>query len=165
MKDTITDLLSDLECFKEEHPEIFQEHQQLIHDAIAILAVFMFFGLEISPNVVMAILAILGYSINDTIVIFTQIRKNLKKMNNSSIYEIVNTSINQMLRRTLLTSISTGLTVTALLIIGGETLRNLSIALLVGIIFGTYSSIYIASMIMMLFYQKKDKEHKEMIKS
>jgi len=137
----------------------------LFHDAIAILAVFMAFGLEISPNVIMAILAILGYSINDTIVIFTQIRKNLRKMHSSSIYEIVNTSINQMLRRTLLTSISTGLTVTALLIIGGETLRNLSIALLVGIIFGTYSSIYIASMIMTLFYRKKDKEHKETAKA
>jgi len=113
----------------------------LFHDAIAILAIFMFFGLEISVNVIMAILAILGYSINDTIVIFTQIRKNLTQMRHASLYEIVNTSINQMFRRTLLTSLSTSLTVTALLILGGEVLRNLSIALLVGIIFGTYSSI------------------------
>jgi len=127
----------------------------LFHDAIAILAVFMFFGIEISVNVIMAILAILGYSINDTIVIFTQIRKNLTQMRHASLYEIINTSINQMLRRTLLTSLSTGLTITALLILGGETLRNLSIALLVGIIFGTYSSIYIASPIMMLIYKKK----------
>lgn len=127
----------------------------LFHDAIAMLAVFMFFGLEISVNVIMAILAILGYSINDTIVIFTQIRKNLRQMRHSSLYEIVNTSINQMLRRTLLTSISTGLTIMALLIFGGETLRNLSIALLVGIIFGTYSSIYIASPVMMLIYKKQ----------
>jgi len=127
----------------------------LFHDAIAILAIFMFFGLEISVNVIMAILAILGYSINDTIVIFTQIRKNLTHMRASSLYEIVNVSINQMLRRTLLTSLSTGLTVTALLILGGETLRNLSIALLVGIIFGTYSSIYIASSVMMLIHKKQ----------
>ncbi len=127
----------------------------LFHDAIAILAVFMFFGLEISVNVIMAILAILGYSINDTIVIFTQIRKNLTSMRSASMYEIVNTSINQMLRRTLLTSLSTGLTVTALLVLGGETLRNLSIALLIGIIFGTYSSIYIASSVMMLIYKKQ----------
>ncbi len=127
----------------------------LFHDAIAILAVFMFFGLEISVNVIMAILAILGYSINDTIVIFTQIRKNLTHMRASSLYEIVNASINQMLRRTLLTSLSTGLTVAALLILGGETLRNLSIALLVGIMFGTYSSIYIASSVMMLIHKKQ----------
>lgn len=126
----------------------------LFHDAIAILAVFMFFNLEISVNVIMAILAILGYSINDTIVIFTQIRKNLTQLRSASLYKIVNTSINQMLRRTLLTSLSTGLTVTALLVIGGETLRNLSIALLVGIIFGTYSSIYIACSTVMLIYKK-----------
>lgn len=127
----------------------------LFHDAIAIVATFMFFNLEISVNVVMAILAILGYSINDTIVIFTQIRKNLIQMRHSSLYEIVNTSINQMLRRTLLTSLSTGLAVMAFLIFGGEMLRNLSIALLVGIIFGTYSSIYIASSLMMLIYKKQ----------
>lgn len=127
----------------------------LFHDAIAIVATFMFFNLEISVNVVMAILAILGYSINDTIVIFTQIRKNLIQMRHSSLYEIVNTSINQMLRRTLLTSLSTGLAVIAFLIFGGEMLRNLSIALLVGIVFGTYSSIYIASSLMMLIYKKQ----------
>jgi len=127
----------------------------LLHDAIVILAVFMFSGLEISVNVIMAILAILGYSINDTIVIFTQIRKNLAHMGSASLYEVVNTSINQMLRRTLLTSLSTGLTVTALLVLGGEALRNLSIALLVGIIIGTYSSIYIACSTMMLIYNKK----------
>jgi len=127
----------------------------LFHDTIAILAVFMFSGLEVSVNVVMAILAILGYSINDTIVIFSQIRKNMAKMKHASLKEIVNVSINQMLRRTLLTSLSTGLAATSLLVIGGEALRSLSIALLVGIIFGTYSSIYIASPAMMLFTKKQ----------
>ena len=127
----------------------------LFHDALIILASFMFFGKEISVNVIMAILAILGYSINDTIVIFTQIRKNIKHMHGDSLRNIVNTSINQMLRRTLLTSISTGLTVGALYFLGGEILHNLSFALLVGIIFGTYSSIYIASPVMMLFYKEK----------
>ena len=99
----------------------------------------------------------LGYSINDTIVIFSRIRENIPKMKTKSIIEIVNISINQTLRRTLLTSLSTGLVVTSILILGGENLRDLSLALLIGIIVGTYSSIYIASPIMLLFYKKTDK--------
>ena len=128
----------------------------LFHDAIAILLVFMLTGREISVYVIVAILAVLGYSINDTIVIYSQIRNNLKKMRGQSLATIVNTSLNQTLRRTILTSVSTALTVGSLFVLGGESLRNLSLALLVGIFFGTYSSIYIASPIMMLFY-KEDK--------
>lgn len=128
----------------------------LFHDAFVMLFVFMLLGREISVNVIGAILAVLGYSVNDTIVIFSQIRSNLKKMRGDSLDKIVNTSLNNTLRRTLLTSISTALTVGALFFLGGEALRDLSLALLVGIIFGTYSSIYIASPVMMLLY-KKDK--------
>ena len=112
---------------------------------------------EISPNILSALLAVLGYSINDTIVIFAKIRENLKTMKGASLKEIVNVSLNQTLKRTILTSLSTALVVISLLIFGGETLRGLSIALLLGIIFGTYSSIYIASPIMMLFYKKDSK--------
>ena len=125
----------------------------LLHDAIFMLAVFLFFNREISVNVIGAILAVMGYSINDTIVIFSQIRDNLKKMAHEPLEKVVNVSINQTLRRTLLTSISTGLTVGAMLILGGEALRDFSLALLVGIIVGTYSSIYIASPVMMLLYR------------
>lgn len=122
----------------------------LFHDAIAILFVFLLFDKEISINVIAAILAILGYSINDTIVIFNRIRDNIKTMPNTPIAQVVNLSINQTLRRTLLTSFSTALVVISLFVLGGEALRDLSLALLVGIVFGTYSSIYIASPIMLL---------------
>jgi preprotein translocase subunit SecF len=121
----------------------------LFHDAIAILLVFLIFDLEISVNVIAAILAVLGYSVNDTIVIFSQIRDNVKRMGLTSLYDVVNISINQTLTRTMLTSISTALPVTAMFIFGGEALWDISLALLIGIVFGTYSSIYIASPVMM----------------
>jgi len=127
----------------------------LMHDALIMLALFLLLGREISTNVIGAILAVLGYSINDTIVIFSQIRTNLNKMRGSNLHDVVNTSINQTLRRTLLTSISTGLPVASMLIFGGEVLRDFSLALMVGIVFGTYSSIFIASPIMMLFAKRK----------
>jgi preprotein translocase SecF subunit len=95
-------------------------------------------------------LALLGYSINDTIVIFSRIRENMKKFRGVSEYDLVNLSINQTLRRTTLTSGATLLSVLAILLLGGETLRGLSVVMFVGIIVGTYSSIYIASPVMML---------------
>jgi preprotein translocase subunit SecF len=127
----------------------------LFHDAIAMLAVFMFFDREISINVIGAILAVLGYSINDTIVIFSKIRDNLRAMGNASLETVVEVSISQTLTRSLLTSFTTALTVGAMFILGGEALRDFSLALLVGIVFGTYSSIYIASPVMMLLYGKR----------
>ncbi|MBT3455845.1 protein translocase subunit SecF [bacterium] len=125
----------------------------LMHDTMAILSLFLIFNREISPYVISAVLATLGYSINDTIVIFTCVRENIKKLKGTPLSEVVNISINHMLRRTLLTSLSTALVVGSLFIFGGETLRNLSLALLIGIIFGTYSSIYIASPVMMSIYK------------
>ncbi|HXW85908.1 MAG TPA: protein translocase subunit SecF [Candidatus Bathyarchaeia archaeon] len=127
----------------------------LFHDAFAILACFLFLDREISINVIGAILAILGYSINDTIIIFTQIRNQLAKMGHASLTDVVNTSLNVTLRRTILTSVSTALPVIAMILFGGEALFDFSLALLIGLIFGTYSSIYIASPIMMLCYRKK----------
>jgi preprotein translocase subunit SecF len=127
----------------------------LFHDALIMLAIFLFLGREISINVIAAILAVLGYSINDTIVIFSQIRKNLKGMHQASLNEIVDISLNQTLRRTLLTSITTGLAVISMFVLGGEALRDFSLALLTGIVFGTYSSVYIASPVMMLINRKK----------
>jgi len=130
----------------------------LLHDAIAVLAVFLFFNREISIDVIGAILAMLGYSINDTIVIFSRIRENMRIMKNVSLYDIVNMSINQTLRRTILTSLATALTVTPLFIFGGEALRDLSLSLLIGIVVGTYSSIYIASAGMLLLYKDSKKK-------
>lgn len=127
----------------------------LLHDALTIVGVFILFGLEISPNVIVAVLTILGYSINDTIVIFSRIRENMGKLSKSSLYEIVNVSTNQTLRRTVLTSFATSLTVLSFLILGGESLFDLSLALLIGIVVGTYSSIYVASPIMMMLHKNK----------
>lgn len=127
----------------------------LFHDAVVILAFFLLFDYEISLNVIGAILAVLGYSINDTIVIFSRIRENIARLRGRSIEDIVNISINETLRRTLLTSFATILVVVSLLIFGGETLRTLALALLVGMVFGTYSSIYIASPVMLLLYKEE----------
>lgn len=126
----------------------------LFHDALLMLAAILIFDREISIGVIGAVLTVMGYSINDTIVIFSQIRENLRKKSHESLAEIVNISLNQTIRRTLLTTISTALTVGALLVFGGEVLRDISMALMVGIVVGTYSSVYIASPIMMLLYKK-----------
>lgn len=127
----------------------------LVHDALVMLAIFLFLDREISINFIAAILTVLGYSINDTIVIFSQIREFMKKRKDVSLDVIVNDSLNYTLRRTMLTSISTGLPVLVMLFFGGEALRDFSLALLIGIIFGTYSSVYIASPIMMLLQPKQ----------
>lgn len=126
----------------------------LIHDAIAMLAIFLFVDREISVGTIAAIITVLGYSINDTIIIFSQIREYLTTKKNMTLDEIVNVSLNYTLTRTILTSTATGLPVAVMFIFGGEALRDFSLALLVGIIFGTYSSIYIASPIMMLLQPK-----------
>ncbi len=127
----------------------------LFHDAIVILAVFLLLDKEISINIIGAIMTILGYSINDTIVIFSRIRENVKKLHNKSMYEIVNISINETLRRTLLLTTATLLVVISLFLFGGEVLRDFSLALLVGMIFGTYSSVYIANPVMLFLLKGK----------
>lgn len=127
----------------------------LFHDAIVILAFFLVFNKEISMNVIGAILAVLGYSVNDTIVIFARIRDNVHKMPDRSFYDIINISITQTLSRTILTTFATLLVVVALLIFGGETLRDLSLALFIGMIFGIYSTIFIATPVLYMLYTKK----------
>jgi len=125
------------------------------HDALMMLAVFLFLDREISINFIAAVLTALGYSLNDTIVIFSQIREFMRKRKGISLEEIVNDSLNYTLRRTILISISTGLPVIVMLLFGGEALQDFSLALLIGIIFGTYSSVYVASPIMMLLQPKQ----------
>lgn len=127
----------------------------LVHDALIMLAIFLFLDREISINFIAAVLTVLGYSINDTIVIFSQIREFMKKRKGVPLADVVNDSLNYTLRRTMLTSISTGLPVVVMLVFGGEALRDFSLALLIGIIFGTYSSVYVASPIMMLLQPKQ----------
>jgi preprotein translocase subunit SecF len=129
----------------------------LMHDMLVILSLILWFDYEVSMNVIAAVLFILGYSVNDTIVIFARIRENINKRKDASVYDVVNISINETLRRTLLTSFATTLTVLALLLFGGEVLRLLSLSILVGIVFGTYSSIYVASPVMLLLYKEKNR--------
>ncbi len=117
----------------------------LFHDAILTMGVFSLLGLEVDLSVIAAILTVLGYSLNDTIIIFDRIRENIKIRGKKNLLQIVNQSINENLARTLITSGTTLFSVLALFLFGGESLKNFSFALLVGIIFGTYSSIYVAS--------------------
>ncbi len=129
----------------------------LFHDALVMVGFFLLFDWDISINAIGAILAVLGYSINDTIVIFSRIRETLKTARGLSLYQVVTHSINQTFRRTLLTSLATAISVVPMLLLGGEALRDFSITLLIGIVFGTYSSIFIASPVMMLLYKEKGK--------
>ena len=128
----------------------------VLHDTLVVLTFFVLLDKEISIEVIGALLATLGYSINDTIIIFSRIRQNLKREKGKSLYDIVNLSLNQTLRRTILTSSATALVVLSQFVFGGPTIRDLSFTLLLGIIFGTFSSIYIASPIMMLCSKDKN---------
>ncbi len=117
----------------------------LIHDVLITLGVFAWFQLEFDLTVLAAILAVIGYSLNDTIVVFDRIRENFRQMRKAEPAHVVNVSVNQTLSRTIMTSLTTLLVVLALLIIGGETIHNFALALTLGIGVGTYSSIYVAS--------------------
>lgn len=127
----------------------------LLHDAIAMLTFMIWFDYEISFQTITAILFILGFSINDTIVVFSRIREHFNKSHTESTDYLANLSINETLRRTLLTSFATCLVVVALVVFGGEVLRALSAPILVGMVFGTYSSIYIATPVMLMLYKDK----------
>ena len=115
------------------------------HDVLLTFGFFSLLQLEFSLSVLAAILAVLGYSLNDTIVVFDRIRENFRKMRKSTTVEIMNTSINQTLSRTIITSTTTMLTVLALFFLGGEIIHGFSIALMVDVVVGTYSSIYVAT--------------------
>ena len=133
----------------------------LLHDAFAMVTFCLIFNVEISAAVISAILTVLGYSINDTIVIFSNIRDRLARPGVTDTHEAANRGINNTLRRTLLTTLTTALGVLALMVFGGHALRDLSSVLMVGIVFGTYSSIMIASPVMVMIMGKvKSKTHK-----
>lgn len=122
----------------------------LAHDVIITLGFFSVFALPFDLTVVAAILAVIGYSLNDTVVAFDRIRENFIKLRGTSSEESMNVSINEMLARTIITGVTTLLVLVALLLLGGESVRPFSIALIVGIIIGTYSSIYTASAVALL---------------
>lgn len=117
----------------------------LVHDVIITIGFFSVFQIPFDLSVLAAVLAVIGYSLNDTIVVFDRIRENFRKAGKESADRIMNTSVNQTLGRTLITSMTTLLVLTALLLLGGQAVRGFSIALIIGVVVGTYSSIYIAS--------------------
>ncbi len=120
----------------------------LFHDVIVTLGVFSLFRLEINLSIVAAVLTIVGYSMNDTVVIFDRVRENLRKFSDIKIYDLTNISINETLSRTIITSITTLLALLSIFFFGGEILKGFSLAMILGVIFGTYSSIYIANPIL-----------------
>tara|TARA_B100000963_G_scaffold280935_1_gene249379 strand:+ start:444 stop:1331 length:888 start_codon:yes stop_codon:yes gene_type:complete len=120
----------------------------LFHDVIVTLGLFSLLGLEINLSIIAAVLTIVGYSMNDTVVIFDRVRENLKKYSDIKIYELTNISINETLSRTLITSITTLLALLSIFFFGGEILKGFSLAMIFGVVFGTYSSIYIANTVL-----------------
>ncbi|MBL6987071.1 MAG: protein translocase subunit SecF [Methylobacter sp.] len=120
------------------------------HDVIVTLGLFSVLGLEFDLTVLAAILALIGYSLNDTIVVYDRIRENFRLLRNKSTEEVINLSVNVTLSRTIMTSFTVFLVLVSLFFLGGEVIHNFSIALLFGVVFGTYSSIFIASPMVLL---------------
>jgi preprotein translocase subunit SecF len=117
----------------------------LFHDVIITLGLFSLFDLEINLSIVAAVLTIVGYSMNDTVVIYDRVRENLRKFSDIKIFELTNISINETLSRTIITSLTTLLALISIYLFGGEILKGFSLAMIMGVLFGTYSSIYIAN--------------------
>ena len=128
----------------------------LLHDVMLTLGAFSIIGFEFNLSIIAAILTIVGYSMNDTVVIYDRIRENLKKDDKSDLLDLINISVNGTLPRTLKTSITTLLALIAIYFFGGEILRGFSFALIWGVIVGTYSSIFIAAPLILIFNVKRD---------
>lgn len=128
----------------------------LVHDAIIILGFFAFSGVEFGLSAIAAILTVIGYSINDSVVIFDRVRENIRKHNKKTLAEIIDLSLNQTLSRTILTAITTLLASGALAAFGGEIIHGFALALCVGVAVGTYSSIYIAAPILIYFNVQRE---------
>ena len=138
----------------------------LFHDVIITLGIFSLLSLEINLSIIAAVLTIVGYSMNDTVVIYDRIRENLGKFHKLNISDIANLSINETLARTIITSITTLLALFSIFILGGEILRGFSFAMILGVLIGTYSSIFVASPILKYFkvsYKTIEKEEEKIV--
>ena len=138
----------------------------LFHDVVITLGIFSLLSLEINLSIIAAVLTIVGYSMNDTVVIYDRIRENLLKYNKVNISDISNLSINETLARTIITSITTLLALISIYILGGEILRGFSFAMILGVLIGTYSSIFVASPILKLLkvsYKTLEKEEEKIL--
>jgi preprotein translocase subunit SecF len=129
-----------------------------MHDILIVISSLIFFSYQFDINIIAAFLIIIGYSLNDTIVVFDRIRENLEEYSKMKLYQIINLSLNETLSRTTITSLTTLFVLIALFLFGGSSLAGLSFALIIGIISGTYSSIFIATPIMMFLRVKYYKE-------
>ena len=138
----------------------------LFHDVIITLGIFSILSLEINLSIIAAVLTIVGYSMNDTVVIYDRIRENLGKYHRLNISDIANLSINETLARTIITSVTTLLALVSIFILGGEILRGFSFAMILGVLIGTYSSIFVASPILKTFkvsYKTLEKDEEKII--
>ena len=138
----------------------------LFHDVIITLGIFSLLSLEINLSIIAAVLTIVGYSMNDTVVIYDRIRENLGKFHKLDIRDIANLSINETLARTIITSVTTLLALFSIFILGGEILRGFSFAMILGVLIGTYSSIFVASPILKYFkvsYKTIEKEEEKIV--
>ena len=138
----------------------------LFHDVIITLGIFSLLSLEINLSIVAAVLTIVGYSMNDTVVIYDRVRENLSKYHKLDISDIANLSINETLARTIITSVTTLLALFSIFILGGEILRGFSFAMILGVFIGTYSSIFVASPILKSFkvsYKTLEKEEEKIV--
>jgi preprotein translocase SecF subunit len=138
----------------------------ILHDVVITLGIFSVLSLEINLSIIAAVLTIVGYSMNDTVVIYDRIRENLNKFNRLNISEIANLSINDTLSRTIITSITTLLALLSIFILGGEILRGFSFAMILGVLIGTYSSIFVATPMLKLFkvtYKTLEKEEEKIV--
>ena len=138
----------------------------LFHDVVITLGIFSILSLEINLSIIAAVLTIVGYSMNDTVVIYDRIRENLNKYTKLNINEIANLSINDTLARTIITSVTTLLALVSIFILGGEILRGFSFAMILGVIIGTYSSIFVASPILKFLkvtYKTLEKEEEKIV--
>jgi preprotein translocase SecF subunit len=138
----------------------------LFHDVIITLGIFSLLSLEINLSIIAAVLTIVGYSMNDTVVIYDRIRENLGKFHKLDISDIANLSINETLARTIITSVTTLLALFSIFILGGEILKGFSFAMILGVLIGTYSSIFVASPILKYFkvsYKTIEKEEEKIV--
>ena len=138
----------------------------LFHDVVITLGIFSVLSLEINLSIIAAVLTIVGYSMNDTVVIYDRIRENLNKYNRLNISEIADLSINDTLARTIITSATTLLALLSIFILGGEILRGFSFAMILGVLIGTYSSIFVATPMLKLFkvtYKTLEKEEEKIV--
>ncbi|NLR74922.1 protein translocase subunit SecF [Leeia aquatica] len=127
-----------------------------MHDVVIILGCFAAFGWEFNLTVLAAVLAVLGYSVNESVVVFDRIRENFRKLRNKTVTEIIDNAITATMSRTILTHLSTQLMVTSMLFLGGEILHNFALALTIGILFGIYSSVLVASPLLLMLGVKRE---------